>query len=140
MCAVIVMAPGVVAALPPRVIGADAAAVEAHVGCRTAGASDPLNRNVPRIPCRGIGWSWSCYCRFLNTLATVSVPTFKVMLPAGAAPSVSARMTALARASVCAVIVMVAGVLAEVPPLIPVAIVLWSRLTLVAGLPEPVTP
>ena len=75
-----------------------------------------------------------------ESLATVSVPTFKVMLPAGAAPRAPARMTASARASVCAVIVMVAGVLVEVPPLIPVVIMLWSRLTLVAGLPEPVTP
>jgi hypothetical protein len=38
------------------------------------------------------------------------------------------------------VIVMVAGVLVEVPPWIPVPIPLWSRLTWAAGLPEPVTP
>ena len=51
-------------------------------------------------------------------LAAVSVSTFKVIPPAGAAPLVSALMpTPLScRASACAVIVMAPGVVAALPP------------------------
>ena len=71
--------------------GADRAVVEAHVGCRTAGANDPLNRNVPRIPCPSlIAWNSSMKAGALLLeiveLFAVSVSTFKAMLPAGAAP------------------------------------------------------
>ena len=73
-------------------------------------------------------------------LPAVSVPTFKTISPAGPVPTVSAPMCALARASVCAVIVMAPGVVAAVPPTINVPMTPWSRLTWAAGLPEPVTP
>ena len=78
---------------------------------------------------------------WLGPWPAVSVPTFKTISPAGAAPPVSAPMcVSSARASVCAVIVMAPGVVAALPPKISVRIWPLSRRTSAAGLPEPVTP
>src|SRR5437016_3335357 len=73
-------------------------------------------------------------------LLAVSVPPCKAMLPAGAAPVVSARIFQELAASVCAVIVIAPGIVAALPPEISLLIQLLSKLTLVAELPGPLTP
>src|SRR5215472_18871460 len=79
--------------------------------------------------------------------SAVSVPTFKVIFPAGPAPLVSAKIPVTRRTgasdnklTVFAVTVMLAGVFVALPPLFVVEIALLSRLTLVAALPGPWSP
>ena len=143
VCAVIVMAPGVLAALPPNITE-----VMPLMPTRltwAAGLPAPLIPSIVMFPAVPAVDSVDELSLKIPALATVSVSTFKAMLPAGALPNVSAPMDALARSSVCAVIVMVAGVLAAVPPLIPVLIVLVelmppSMRTWAAELPAPPIP
>src|ERR1043165_9672117 len=83
----------------------------------------------------------------INELLVVSVSAFNMISPAGAAPLVSACIippppnpVLSVMLTVWAVMAIVAGLVEEFPPAIVVLMVLLSRLTLVAGLPGPVTP